>query len=95
MGRGCGHGYPSLRHDQFVVVVWGDILNREHLDKIFRALAGDGSGDGKAKGGGGGIVHCCHVILSRSCHMPPKYCCVSGEEKEETVEQSDSSCYKR
>ena len=30
----------------------GNILNGEHHDKIFWALAGDGSGGGKAKGGG-------------------------------------------
>ena len=47
MGRGGGHGYPSLRHDLFVGVVGGDILYGEHLDKIVGALAGDVSGDGK------------------------------------------------
>ena len=47
-----GHGSLSLRHDQFVGVVGGNILNGEHLEKIVGALAGDGSGGGKAKGGG-------------------------------------------
>ena len=51
MGWGGGHGSPSLRHDQFVGVVGGNILNGEHLIKIFGALAGDGSSSGKAKGG--------------------------------------------
>ena len=52
MGRGGGHGSPSLRHNQFVGVVGGDILNGEHLDNLFGALAGDGSSGGKAEGGG-------------------------------------------
>ena len=51
-GSGGGHGSPSLSHNQFVGVVGGNILNGEHLDKIVGALAGDGSGGGKAKGGG-------------------------------------------
>ena len=56
MGWGGGDGSPSLRQDQFVGVVGGGILNGEYLDKIGRALAGDGIGDGKAKGGR--VVHC-------------------------------------
>ena len=47
-----GHGSLSLRHDKFVGVVGGNILNGEHLEKIVGALAGDGSGGGKAEGGG-------------------------------------------
>ena len=49
MGQGGGDCYPSLRHDQFVGVVGGNILNGEHLNKITGVLAGDGSGGGKAK----------------------------------------------
>ena len=51
-GGGGGDGSPSLRHNQFVGVVGGDILNGEHLDNLFGALAGDGSSGGKAEGGG-------------------------------------------
>ena len=56
MGRGAGHGSPLLRHNQFVGVVGGNILNGEHLNKIVWALAGNGSGGGKADGGGLRIV---------------------------------------
>ena len=52
MGQGGGHGSPSLRHDQFVGVVGGNILNGEHLEKIVGALAGNVSGGSKAEGGG-------------------------------------------
>ena len=52
MGQGGGHGSMLLRNNQFVGVLGGEILNGEHLNKIVGALAGDGSGDGKAKGGG-------------------------------------------
>ena len=33
-------------------VVGGNILDEEHLDNLVEALAGNGSGGGKAKGGG-------------------------------------------
>ena len=52
MGRGGGDGYPSLRQDQFVGVVRGNILNGEHLNNLVGALAGDSRGGGKAEGGG-------------------------------------------
>ena len=52
MGRGSGDGSPSLRQDQFVGVVGGNILNGEHLDNLVGVLAGDGSGVGKAEGVG-------------------------------------------
>ena len=33
--------------------LWGgNIINGEHLDNLVRALAGNGSGGGKAEGGG-------------------------------------------
>ena len=51
-GSGGEHVYLLLRHDQFVGVVGGNILNGDHLDKIVAALAGDGSGGGKANEGG-------------------------------------------
>ena len=52
MGQGGGHGSMLLRNNQVAGVVGGEILNGEHLDEIVGALAGDGSGDGKAEGGG-------------------------------------------
>ena len=52
MGQGVGDGSPLLRQDQFMVVVGGDIINGEHLDNLVGALAGNGSGGGKAKEGG-------------------------------------------
>ena len=52
MGRRGGDGSPSLRQDQFMGVVGGNILNGEHLDNLVGALAGNGSGGGKAEGGG-------------------------------------------
>ena len=52
MGQGVGDGSPSLRQDQFVGVVGGNIINGEHLNNLVGALAGDGSGGGKAEGGG-------------------------------------------
>ena len=51
-GGGGGYGSPSLRQDQFVGVVGGNILDGEHLDNLGGSLAGNGSGDGKAEGGG-------------------------------------------
>ena len=51
MGQGVGDGSPSLRQDQFVGVVGGNIVNGEHLDNLVGALAGNCSGGGKAKGG--------------------------------------------
>ena len=52
MSQRGGDGSPSLRQDQFVGVVGGKILNREHLDNLVRALSGNVSGGGKAEGGG-------------------------------------------
>ena len=51
-GVGGGDGSPFLRQDQFVGVVGGNILNGEHLENLVGALAGNGSGGGKAEGGG-------------------------------------------
>ena len=39
-----------LRQDHFVGVVGGNIFDGEHLDNLVRALAGDCSDGGKAKG---------------------------------------------
>ena len=44
----------------------------------------------RRQGQGGRVAHRYHAILSRECHMPPNYCCASGEDKEETVRQIDS-----
>ena len=52
MGQGVGDGSPSLRQDQFMGVVGGGIINGGHLDNLVGALAGNGSGGGKAKEGG-------------------------------------------
>ena len=89
MGQRGGHGYPLLRHDQYVRVVVGNILNGEHLDKIVGALAGDGRNGGKTKGRR--VAHGCHAILSQEFNMPPKDSCASGEDKKETVGQSNSN----
>ena len=51
MVRGGGDGSPSLKHDQFLGVAGGKILNGEHLENLVRALAGNGSGGGKDEGG--------------------------------------------
>ena len=92
MVRGGVYGSPSLRQDQFVGVVRGNILDEEHLENLVRALAGDGSGNGKSEGGRG-VAHFCHALHSRSCHMPPKDCRASGEDKEETVGKRDPRRY--
>ena len=52
MSWGGGDGYPSLRQDQFVGVMGGNILDVEHLENLVGALAGDGSGGGKVERGG-------------------------------------------
>ena len=42
MSWGGGDGYPTLRQDQFVGVMGGNILDVEHLENLVGALAGDG-----------------------------------------------------
>ena len=47
-----GDGSPSLKKDQSVGIVGGNILKGEHFNNLVGALSGDGSSGAKAEGGG-------------------------------------------
>ena len=70
----------------------GEILNGEHLDKIVRGLAGNGSGGSKAKGGGLRIA--ATLFFHEYVICLQRIVVLQGRTKK-TVKQSDFSCYQR
>ena len=79
MGRGDGHGSMSLRHDQFLGVVGGIILNREHINKIDGAQRATAAAAARTRGEG------C-ASLPRSYFMSMSYAskgllCVRGGQR--------------